>query len=84
MIYSKYCKRTGRVIARMDHYCIFINNSIGFKNHKIFVVFLISHVLTLGLIIAVMMRFINFIYATSCNYVNCSISVLKLCLSLQN
>lgn len=42
---SKYCTKRCFVIARMDHFCIWLNNSIGFGNHRIFIVFLYIHLL---------------------------------------
>lgn len=37
---SKYCTYTGAVIARMDHFCVFLNTCIGFKNHRLFIGYL--------------------------------------------
>lgn len=37
---SKYCALTGFVIARMDHHCVWLNNSVGFGNHRVFMLFL--------------------------------------------
>eukprot|EP01034_Spumella_vulgaris_P021517 gene21517-27552_t len=42
---SKYCARTGCVVARMDHYCVWLNISVGHRNHRTFVVFLLLHLL---------------------------------------
>ena len=38
---AKYCVITGALVARMDHYCIYLNNCIGYGNHRIFVIFLL-------------------------------------------
>lgn len=40
---SKYCQKTGAVVARMDHYCVWLKLTIGFKNHRMFILFLFSH-----------------------------------------
>ena len=32
-IRAKYCKKHGRVVAKFDHYCYVIGNSIGELNH---------------------------------------------------
>eukprot|EP00053_Salpingoeca_punica_P007279 m.66894 g.66894 ORF g.66894 m.66894 type:complete len:339 (-) comp14079_c0_seq2:249-1265(-) len=39
---SKHCGLCGVCVSRMDHHCIWINNCVGSKNHRIFVVWLIS------------------------------------------
>lgn len=43
---SKYCTRMGYVVARMDHYCIWLNLTIGYNNHRTFIIFLFSHLFT--------------------------------------
>lgn len=40
---SKYCVKTGALVARMDHYCKYLNNCIGYKNHRTFILFLLIH-----------------------------------------
>jgi hypothetical protein len=42
-IRSKYCVNTGAVVARMDHYCTWLNTTIGYKNHRSFMAFLFIH-----------------------------------------
>mmetsp|Transcript_77408 Transcript_77408/g.136524 ORF Transcript_77408/g.136524 Transcript_77408/m.136524 type:complete len:809 (-) Transcript_77408:354-2780(-) len=39
---SKYCKYTQRCVARFDHYCVWLGNSIGAKNHRYFLGFCFS------------------------------------------
>jgi uncharacterized membrane protein len=53
---SKYCATTGLVIARMDHYCIWLNISVGYGNHRMFVIFLLIHVVSLALLVAFIIR----------------------------
>jgi len=53
---SKYCVMTGLVIARMDHYCVWINNAVGMANHKLFLLFLLSHLVTCILLICLIIR----------------------------
>ena len=40
---SKFCVRTGCVVARMDHHCAWLNTTIGYGNHRTFVLFLEAH-----------------------------------------
>ncbi len=37
---SKYSSSTNRLVARMDHFCKYLNNDVGFGNHRVFVAFL--------------------------------------------
>ena len=53
---SKYCTHLGFVVARFDHYCIWLNNSIGFGNHRTFMLFLLAHLLTALLTVALLVR----------------------------
>ena len=45
---SKFCTQTGMVIARMDHFCMWLNNSVGYANHRTFIVFLIAQFVATG------------------------------------
>jgi len=40
---SKYCTRTGAVVARFDHQCYWLNVTVGHNNHRTFVLFLLAH-----------------------------------------
>jgi hypothetical protein len=42
---SKYCSTSGFVVARFDHYCVWLNTAVGYGNHRTFMVFLITHVI---------------------------------------
>eukprot|EP00928_Gymnodinium_smaydae_P020466 TRINITY_DN17908_c0_g1_i2.p1 TRINITY_DN17908_c0_g1~~TRINITY_DN17908_c0_g1_i2.p1 ORF type:complete len:578 (-),score=144.05 TRINITY_DN17908_c0_g1_i2:92-1825(-) len=35
------CKELGRCVLRMDHHCVYIGNTVGFHNHKYFILFLL-------------------------------------------
>lgn len=39
---SKYSRFNKKLIARFDHYCPWVYNDIGVRNHKLFVVFVYS------------------------------------------
>lgn len=41
-IRSKYCSQSCLVIARFDHFCVWLNQSIGYNNHRLYIMFLIS------------------------------------------
>lgn len=38
---AHFCRSTGRLIKRYDHHCIFVGASVGWGNHKFFVLFLL-------------------------------------------
>lgn len=51
---SKHCRVTNRCIVRFDHYCAWIINSVGIKNHLRFLVMLLwamfNHLLMLWMV----------------------------------
>lgn len=53
---SKFCTKMGFVVSRMDHYCIWLNISIGQRNHRSFMVFLLLHTITTALIVCLLIR----------------------------
>jgi hypothetical protein len=63
-IRSKFCTLTGCVVARMDHQCVWLNMTIGYANHRTFLLFLISHTL---LIAATLVMFIKYGPNSACN-----------------
>jgi len=46
---SKHCKELDRCVYRYDHYCPFVGNAIGLKNHRLFVLFLSWNVVCISL-----------------------------------
>jgi hypothetical protein len=53
---SKYCASTGLVIARMDHHCVWLQNSIGHGNHRTFFMFLLTQMAACGCYLALVVR----------------------------
>lgn len=40
---SKHCAVCGFCTARMDHHCVWLNNCVGVRNHRRFIVFIYAH-----------------------------------------
>ena len=53
---SKYCASTGLVIARMDHFCVWLNHSIGYGNHRTFILFLLVHLAAVVCVVVLILR----------------------------
>lgn len=62
-IRSKYCTGSGFVVARMDHYCVWLNNSVGYGNHRAFYLFLFFHIVANScfeaLVVSTLVREVN-------------------------
>ena len=56
---SKYCVKLGYVIARFDHHCIWLNTSIGLKNHRSFIVFLLLNCISALILFAYLVTSLN-------------------------
>lgn len=56
---SKYCSQTGTVIARMDHFCVWLNNSVGHGNHRSFIMFLVSQLVATTLFAVMLIRAVH-------------------------
>lgn len=42
---SKHDRMTGRCVGKFDHYCIWMNMPIGYKNHRSFMLFCYIHII---------------------------------------
>jgi len=51
---AHFCRVLGRCVLKMDHFCPWLNNCIGFYNHKFFVL-LISYMSTLAVFMVVVL-----------------------------
>ncbi|KUF95477.1 Anaphase-promoting complex subunit 5 [Phytophthora nicotianae] len=54
---GKHCAETNSCIAKFDHYCPFVVNAIGVRNHAAFLGFLFSAVLSISLELIACWRF---------------------------
>ncbi|KAG1694078.1 hypothetical protein DVH05_022096 [Phytophthora capsici] len=54
---GKHCAELNSCIAKFDHYCPFVVNAIGARNHAVFLGFLLSAVLSIGLELVACWRF---------------------------
>lgn len=49
---ADHCNYCNRCVQKFDHHCIFVNNCVGYRNHKWFLMFLISFTLYLVSVVA--------------------------------
>ena len=50
---TKHCSMTDKCVARFDHYCPWMGNAIGKRNHRDFVIFLILETVAMAIAFAV-------------------------------
>ena len=46
---AKHCNELGKCVSRFDHHCPWVANTVGYENHKYFMVFAIAGKLTFGM-----------------------------------
>jgi len=50
---SKHCEYCNRCVAVFDHHCPWINNCVGARNHRYFILFILSITICLGLLFVI-------------------------------
>jgi len=53
---SHYCKPLQKNVLRMDHYCPWLSNCVGFYNHKYFVLFLLYTVIATNIALFIIVQ----------------------------
>jgi len=56
---SKHCRELDRCVYRFDHYCPFVGNAIGLKNHRLFVFFLFWNVVSISLYFSLLYKWVQ-------------------------
>jgi len=62
---SLHCQICNKCVELFDHHCPFINNCLGNRNHKYFLLFLLSYVIFLITLMIEAIRHISEIYLLS-------------------
>lgn len=78
---TKHCSICNKCITRFDHHCKWLNNCIGGRNYKIFIVYLISAILSTFTVASVSATELSLVYLNSVN--NMTTDNVTLPLSLQ-
>ncbi len=55
-----HCQVCGKCVEKFDHHCVYINNCLGYRNHKYFFLFLLS--MLLYIVISIATRVLDFVF----------------------
>lgn len=85
---SKYSRVNKHLVARFDHYCPWVYNEVGVRNHKVFITFVYSLVIGIFLYINVAKKYFD-VYAEVLGYDSdledlCLFLSDKMCLGFSN
>ena len=68
---SFHCNTCGRCVESFDHHCPFINNCLGYRNHKYFMFFIFSYALFLLTILTETIRHLIEVCSASFSFDQC-------------
>lgn len=81
---SRYDKGSGRVVARFDHYCPWIDNVVGLRNHRLFVIYVLSLLVGLPLLVCIVLKLESVPeYGQKADLESCLIFPRSLCVASQ-
>lgn len=63
---SFHCMFCGRCVEFFDHHCPFINNCLGYRNHKYFLVFIFSYFIFIVIVALETIRHVTEIFTITC------------------
>ena len=71
---AHFCKMLGRCVLKMDHFCPWLNNCIGFYNYKFFYLFILyMAALTIFMLVTMTPTFVNEVTSSNDVYIDFSV-----------